>query len=226
MKKFITISLVFMGLLSSCSDTDMEIIDHNEAVEITVEKTYTIAEYYEEVEPIIANRTDGSLKVGREIFQLRNRKKVIDTLTIDLTKAPYYFDKLSFGILSYSQPSSITNEYSTINYLNIIGLDNFLDLKIVFNDEYYDDEGVREIKINNSNVSVDYLNTISYGRTDLKKAAFKKIELNEQDVRTFQEFSDGSYTGGFMYQDFFDKEVGYMGVYSRVQYEIIDIVDN
>ena len=170
MKKFITISLVFLGLLSSCSDEVEGTIDPIEPQEeITVVKTYTLETHYHKEEPIVLERNEETLYMI-EVLQSRS-SRIVDTLTIDLTNASLWlspFKYLFFGRHSdTSSPSAVSHEYITVNYLNIIGpLDKVQ--KIWFDDRFYDRSYSHPntlrygIKVDNSNVSLDYLNSISY----------------------------------------------------------------
>lgn len=238
-----TIKLLVLGLLStlflSCSET----YDDDVFFEPTVERiTYHHKQYYEE--PIVINkftseneligyrfnRSSGYIGLGYLAYQpVYINNEVIDTLTIDLNSYNTEIKTLSFD---NARTSSIDNKYITINYLNIIGLDDHPNLQIKGDCEY------GWVEIYGSNVSIEKLKSISVRSNGYCNSLFKKVDHERKewsrstyvlDSKNYKE-QTGRGTGspiegyiGFIGYDvsaFIDDE------YKGLKLEIVDITEH
>lgn len=230
---FVLLSTLFL----SCSETEDTIFEEIVEEEIVKEdvlksKTYHFKQYYEETIVINQSTSDDDIDgymydrwsdrifLGTAIFQGRyTNNEVIDTLTIDLTS--YKLRAIKELVLkhSYGNPNQIEQKYATINYLNIIGLDENPDLKII-GDAVYD-----KVQIINSNISIDKLNSISgtrYRNYDM----FEKIDYERKEW----EWKHKVGSNNFAYINLQNKPIGYIGYskYDRrgIKIEIMNITEN
>lgn len=215
MKTITLLILLSIATLISCGDS---VEENQDFVPPTTEirETYKLKEYYEK--PVVINSltTDddvygyrydwysSSIKVGMVIFQGRYiNNEILDTLTINLNSYNSEIKVLHLSH-SYSAPNQIEHKYATINYLNIIGLEQHPDLKIV-GDGVYD-----KVQINNSNISVEKLNSISVRNNNIPYDIFEKVELRRKEVSfTFREHSTPQYPS--IYHNFVNQEKGFIG---------------
>ena len=212
--------VLFIFLIYSCSETSDDIFE--EIVPEPIEThTYHLRQYYEKsivVDKSNAETTENGqvVFVGSSIYHFSHRNEVLDTLTIDLKS----FTSIKYLILSggiTSDPSYVSTKYATINYLKIIGLDERPNLQIEGN------FGYGRVQVNNSNISIERLNSISRTQHKLGVNMFDKIDLEEKKETSFTLPDEKViYTWAW----FIDKGIGYTGYQNGrggIKWEIIDI---
>ena len=239
-----TIKILLLVLLStlflSCSENDDDLFEEivkDETVkeDVLISKTYHFKQYYEK--PVVINRftndnesygydynsSSRRITLGRVVFQQRyTNNEVIDTLTIDLTSFPAHLGGikeirfLEFGTTA----SQIEFKYATINYLNIIGLDKYPDLKII------GDNGYDKIEVYNSNVPVDKLNSISVRNNDIPYPIFEKIDYKRQEWEWAYIIGSDNYA----YANLQNRPTGFIG-YAQydmrgIKIEIMKVTEN
>ena len=234
MKNFLSLFLLLSTLFLSCSETSNDIFEEIEEEEenVLISKTYHFKQYYEETVLIEQSTngddingyryiySNGKIILGKVAFQGRYiNNEVLDTLTIDLTSFNRDINELVLNH-SYETPNQIENKYATINYLNIIGLDENPDLKII-GDSVYD-----KVQIINSNVSVDKLNSISWTRQGSDYDMFEKIDYERKEWEWTYKIGSNN----FAYGNLQDRPIGYIGYsdYDRrgIKIEIMNITEN
>lgn len=224
--------LLFVATLISCSNNNEEYEDYIPPVPPVSEirETYKLKEYYEK-KVVINHQTNSddiygynstwsssAITLGNVVFSGRyTNKTVLDTLVIDLTKFTNKINRIVFNH-SYSRPNQIEHKYTTINHLEIIGIDESKGITIVC-DEIYG-----KIKINSSNISVEKLNEYSVRNNNISYGLFEKVELKREEVSfLFKEHSTPQYPS--KYNTFINKEIGYVDYgYGRnegTKYELI-----
>ena len=231
-----TIKILLLVLLStlflSCSENDDDLFEEivqDETVkeDVLISKTYHFKQYYEK--PVVINRftnddefygydynsSSRRITLGRVVFQQRyTNNEVIDTLTIDLTSYNYCCGIKEIRLFAPGyQLSFVEEKYATINYLNIIGLDENPDLKIIGEGAF------GKVQVINSNVSVDKLNSIS-------KNMFEKIDYKRQEWEWAYRIGSDNYA----YANLQNKPTGYIGYahYDRrgIKIEIMKVTEN
>lgn len=231
MKTIKTNKILLLVLLSTLFLSCSENYDDNVFLEPDIEPTiksigYHFKQYYEK--PVVINRSTndddiggysysgGEITLGRVIFQGRYiNNEVIDTLTIDLTSFNHCCGMRLIRLFAPgSQPTFVEGKYATINYLNIIGLDENPDLKIIGEGAY------GKVQIINSNVSVDKLNSIS-------KNMFEKIDYKRKEWKWDyrMDVAGDDYT----YANLLNRPTGYIG-YPRwdrrgIKIEIMNVTE-
>ncbi len=225
---FVLLSTLFLGCSKNYDD---DLFEEEVEEKVLKSKTYHFKQYYEK--PVVINRFTnddevhgylyddwrGSITLGGIIFQGRYiNNQVIDTLTIDLTSYNKNIKEVRL-LQSGSQPNVIQTKYATINYLNIIGLDENPDLKIIGESLY------GKVQIINSNVSVDKLNSIS-GTRYRDYDMFEKIDYERKEWEWTYVIGSNNYD----YENLQNRPIGYVG-YAQynargIRIEIMNITEN
>jgi hypothetical protein len=228
MKTITLLILLSIATLISCGDS---VEENQDFVPPTTEirETYKLKEYYEKT-VVIDNQTNsddiygynyswssGRITLGFVVFSGRYTNKIVlDTLVIDLTKIHNKTNRIVFN--SMNRPNQIEHKYTTINHLQIIGLDDSRIITIE-GDDIYD-----KIQINSSNIPVEKLNEYSVRNNNIAYDLFEKVELRRKEVSfTFREHSTPQYPS--IYHNFVNQEKGFIGYgYGRnegTKYQII-----
>ena len=231
-----TIKILLLVLLSTlflgCSKNyDDDLFEEEVEEKVLKSKTYHFKQYYEK--PVVINRSttdddvsgysfsslSGTIGLGYLAYQQKYiNNQVIDTLTIDLNSYNKDIKTLSFN---NKNPSELQNKYLTINYLNIIGLDDHPNLKIIGRLGVYG-----KVEVYNSNISIDKLNNISFTDYGQKINMFEKIDYERKEWEWTYVIGSSNYG----YENLQDKPIGYVGYAQHnvrgIRIEIMNITEN
>ena len=228
-----TIKILLFVLLStlflSCSKDDDDVFFEGDLVQVLVSKTYHFKQYYRK--PVVINRSttaddisgysfySSTISLGYLAYQQKYiNNQVIDTLTIDLNS---YNEDIKTLWFNNKNPSELQNKYLTINYLNIIGLDDHPNLKIIGKLGVYG-----KVEIYNSNISIDKLNSISFTQYGQKIDMFEKRDYERKEWEWEYKMRGDNYS----YLNLHNKPIGYIGYaeydQAGIEIEIMNITEN